>query len=342
MRSEVTGCLEVPKTWQGWWKLGLTFVAILSPRRFLGGIDDPAMNEHPQGPHPRRAHTSNPFEHALGPEPLRAALSSVAMFSARNAWLVLSLGIVLAALSAYYVRLHFAINTNFDLLISQNLPWMEHRIAFQKAFPSEGMGILAVLDAPTPGTRPGCGGQAQRAPQSVCSSHLSAQEAGNAPFFRRNGLLFLSPPELTNALAGLSRSAPLLGPLAKDPSLRGIMDSIRLSSIGVRFNRVSLETLAPQFRAMTQTIEETLDNEPAYFSWQTLLNSPPPPRQQIVSVNPRLDFSSLQPGGEAVASIRKTARDLGLAGEGTRLRITGQVPMDDDQLSTLQEGRRRT
>ncbi len=260
------------------------------------------------------------------------------MFSARNAWLVLSLGIVLAALSAYYVRLHFAINTNFDLLISQNLPWMEHRIAFQKAFPSEGMGILAVLDAPTPELAQDAAARLTgRLNQSV--PHIvSAQEAGNAPFFRRNGLLFLSPPELTNALAGLSRSAPLLGPLAKDPSLRGIMESIRLSSRGVRFNRVSLETLAPQFRAMTQTIEETLDNKPAYFSWQTVLNSPPPPRQQIVSVNPRLDFSSLQPGGEAVASIRKTARDLGLAGEGTRLRITGQVPMDDDQLSTLQEG----
>jgi predicted RND superfamily exporter protein len=177
----VTGCLEVPKTWQCWWTLGLTFVAILSQRRFLGGIDDPAMNEHPQGPHPRRAHTSNPFEHALGPEPLRAALSSVAMFSARNAWLVLSLGIVLAALSAYYVRLRFAINTNFDLLISKNLPWMEHRIAFQKAFPGEGMGILAVLDAPTPELAQDAAARLTGRLNQFVPHILSAQEAGNAP-----------------------------------------------------------------------------------------------------------------------------------------------------------------
>jgi hopanoid biosynthesis associated RND transporter like protein HpnN len=39
-----------------------------------------------------------------------------------------------------------------------------------------------------------------------------------------------------------------------------------------------------------------------------------------------------------VASIRKTAGDLGFADDGIQLRITGQVPMDDDQLNTLQEG----
>ena len=298
------------------------------------------MNEHPQGPYPRCADTSNPFEHALAPAPRRSTLASVAMFSARNAWLMLSLGIILAALSAHYVRLHFAINTDFDRLVSENLPWMEHQIAFRKAFPREGMGILAVLDARTPELAQDAAARlAERLNQSV--PHIvSAQEAGNAPFFRRNGLLFLSPSQLTNALSGLSRSAPLLRPLATDPSLRGIMASIGLSLRGVRFRRVSLEALAPQFHAMTQTIEETLGNERPSFSWQTQLHSgeQPPPKQLMVSVNPRLDFSSLLPGEKAVASIRKTARDLGLEGEGIRLRITGQVPIDDDELNTLQEG----
>jgi hypothetical protein len=158
---------------------------------------------------------------------------------------MLSLGIILAALSANYVRLHFAINTNLDQLVSKNLPWMEHQIAFQKAFPREGVGILAVLDAPTPELAQDAAARlAERLNQSV--PHIVfAQEAGNAPFFRRNGLLFLPPPQLRNALSGLSRSAPLLRPLATDPSLRGIMDSIGLSLRGVRFGRVSLETSHP-------------------------------------------------------------------------------------------------
>ena len=298
------------------------------------------MNEHPHGPPPRRPHASNPFEHALAPTPLRSALTGVTMFSARNVWLVLSLAIILAALSAYYVRLHFAINTNFNRLISNNVPWMEHQIAFQKAFSHEGMGVLAVLDAPTPELAQDAAARLSSRLNQHVPHILSAQEAGNAPFFRRNGLLFLPQPELTKALAGLSRAAPLLRPLAKDPSLRGIMDSIRLSLMGVRSHRVSLETLAPQFRAMTQAIEETLANRPASFSWQTLLNpgGQAPPAQQAVSVNPELDFSLLRPGEKAVASIRNTARDLGLSGEGIRLRITGQVPIDDDELNSLQEG----
>jgi hopanoid biosynthesis associated RND transporter like protein HpnN len=262
------------------------------------------------------------------------------MFSARNAWLVLFLGIVLATLSAYYVRWHFAINTDFDQLISKNLPWMEHRIAFQKAFPGEGAGILAVLDAPTPELAQDAAARLSGRLNQHVPHIVSAEQAGNAPFFRRNGLLFLPPPQLTKALAGISRSAPLLRPLAADPSLRGIMGSIGLSLTGVRFHRVSLDALAPQFRAMTQTIEDTLENKPAAFSWQTLLNSgvQPPPKQQIVSVNPKLDFSSLRPGDKAVASVRETAGDLGFAGEGIQLRITGQVPMDDDELNTLREG----
>ena len=79
---------------------------------------------------------------------------------------------------------------------------------------------------------------------------------------------------------------------------------------------------------MTQAIEETLANRPASFSWQTLLNpggKAAAGTSEAVSVNPELDFSSLRPGEKAVASIRNTARDLGLSGEGIRLRITGQV-----------------
>ncbi|MGA7327063.1 MAG: hopanoid biosynthesis-associated RND transporter HpnN, partial [Rhodomicrobium sp.] len=100
-----------------------------------------------------------------------------------------------------------------------------------------------------------------------------AFEEGGGRFFRRNGLLFLPEPKLAETLRQLSGSAPLLGTLALDPSLRGVMDSISLSLRGVQFHRITLESLAPQFRAFTEPIQHVLNRQPAFFSWRKLLNT---------------------------------------------------------------------
>ena len=51
-----------------------------------------------------------------------------------------------------------------------------------------------------------------------------------------------------------------------------------------------------------------------------------------------LDYSELQPGLKATDAIRKAAIDLNLASTyQARVRLTGPVPMNDDEFATIKE-----
>ena len=56
-------------------------------------------------------------------------------------------------------------------------------------------------------------------------------------------------------------------------------------------------------------------------------------------MKPVLDYGDLQPGAEASELIRSTARHLGLTPDnGVRVRLTGSVPMADEEFGTVAEG----
>src|SRR5258706_3590233 len=269
---------------------------------------------------------------------LKALLVETVRFSAERRWLTLFIAVLVAALSGVYAARHFALNTDIEKLISPNLPWRQDEIAFQRAFPNQQSQILAVIDAPTSELAESA---ADALTQRLKEHHDVIREAyeQGGTFFRRNGLLFLSEPELAETLRQVSRSAPRLGPLASDPSLRGVMDSISLSLLGVRFHRISLNSLAPQFRAFSEPIQRALNGQPAYFTCRKWLNAgPQAPTRQFLSILPELDFSALQPGAKATAAIRQAVADVNLPKQGVCVRLTGPVPIADDEFATLREG----
>jgi uncharacterized protein len=84
-----------------------------------------------------------------------------------------------------------------------------------------------------------------------------------------------------------------------------------------------------------------LAGRPATFSWQVLARGEVKPRDLLryVEIDPKLNFSALVPGLAATSAIHKTADDLNLAGDyQARVRLTGRVPIDDDEFGTLKEG----
>ena len=56
---------------------------------------------------------------------------------------------MLAVAGGVYAARHFAINTDINTLISQDLDWRKRDIQFEEAFDRERL-ILAVVEAPTP------------------------------------------------------------------------------------------------------------------------------------------------------------------------------------------------
>ncbi len=270
---------------------------------------------------------------------LNSAITAIVDFCARRRWGVLTCGILLAVAAATYDVTHFSITTDTQNLISSDLPWRQRQSDFSKAFPEKG--ILVVVTASTPEDS----AQATHALQTELSKRpdlfRSAVQPDGDDFFARNGLLFEPLPSVEKSVDGLSRADFLIGTLASDPSLRGVMKALAFAAQGVQGGELKLDQLAWPLSLADQTLSAVLAGKPAAFSWQTLVQGSQPQATQLrhfIEVQPILDFSALQPGRKATDGIYRAAADLKL-GEtfGANVQLTGTVPMNDDQFSVIRQ-----
>jgi uncharacterized protein len=81
---------------------------------------------------------------------LNAIIAKSVEFCIRKAPAVIAAGIIIAVASGIYATRNFAVNTDITQLISEDLPWRQRELAYEKAFPQSVESIIAVIDGPTP------------------------------------------------------------------------------------------------------------------------------------------------------------------------------------------------
>jgi hypothetical protein len=260
----------------------------------------------------------------------------VARATAR-AGLVAIIGLALAGLAIAFAATHFSLSTSEDDLISPKLPYRQAETRLARQFPGLDPPIVVVVEA----------GTAELAEQSAAA--LTGKLAGDpahfttvwrpdgGPFWAKEGLLFESTADVQSSMKQLIAAEPFLGPMAADPSLRGLTVSLSTALQGVSAGQAQLSALSPPMTALAAALEKLESGRPAVFSWQSLISGPDPRRlRKIVFVNPRLDYSQLEPGAAASHAIRADARGLGLIpANGVSVRLTGSTPMEDDEFGSL-------
>ena len=262
---------------------------------------------------------------------------------ARKAWLVLALATLVTLGAGLYAAKHFSIDTNTDHLIAQRIDWRQRQIVFNSAFPQLYQRIIVVLDAATPEL---ADQSAQRLSDAIAPRtdlFRNVARLDSLPFFRHDGLLFSPLDDVTKRMQGLAQVQPLFGTLSADPSLRGVGRLLAMSANGLQSNPTQAEQFTSLFDPLATTIDDVLAGKKTYFSWQTLLaHGAPADRRstrRFIAINPVLNFSALEPGFAATSEIRDAAAKLGLTPDnGVRVRLTGDVPMADDEFATLAEG----
>ena len=262
--------------------------------------------------------------------------------SIRRPWLTLAAALVLAVAAVFYAAGHFAMTTDTAALISPDVPWRQHERAFDDAFPQLRDSMVVVVDGKTPELAED---GATRLAATLAADHAhfrNVTRPDGGPFFSREGLLFSSTGAVRDATASLVKAQPLLGPLAADPSLRGIASAFSTMLDGVDKGSASLADIDKPMRAMTSATTRILDGKPAWFSWQNLFagqsSALKAPARRLVLVRPVLDFDSLTPGAPAGEAVMAAAKRLGLdATHGVSVRLTGDVPLSDQDFASLQE-----
>ena len=273
---------------------------------------------------------------------LAKAVTLIVRFCTRFPWVIIALSVVATAASVTYSVRNFAINTDINKLISPDLDWRKREAEFEKAFPGHFGSTLVVVEAPT--TEYASLASAELTKRLAAQPELfrSVEDMSGSEFFARNGLLFRSSDDIAGMTKGLGQAAPLIGTLVSDPSLRGLTRVLSLALIGVQNRTITLDTLARPLSMAAATIEAAIAGHPASFSWQELLNGTQPTPgdlRRFIEVHPVLNFSALEPGRASSDDIRKAVSDLQLESKDqARVRLTGSVPMADEEFATVQQG----
>ena len=273
---------------------------------------------------------------------MNALISRIVADSCARPWSVLAGGALLCVLAAIYTAMNFAMTTDTAQLISAKTDWRQREAAVDKAFPQGAGQIVVVVDGATPEL-------AETSAAALADKIAARKDIADAvrrpdggPFFAQNGLLFVSRQEVSDTTSQLITAQPVLGPLAADPSLRGIADGVATMTQGANSGQTDLNALDPLLKGLAGAIEQTLAGKPVFFSWEALMSghggSMTAPKRRILLVQAKLDFGALEPGAQAEDAIRALARSLHLdAAHGVTVRMTGETPLADEEFASLQD-----
>jgi hopanoid biosynthesis associated RND transporter like protein HpnN len=260
----------------------------------------------------------------------------------RHAVLVLLIGLVLAGASLWAASQRLGVSTDTDALFARSLPWRQRQLAWDRDFPQFKNLIVAVIDADEPEMADATAAGLAAALRADPAHFRTVTRPDASPYFERNGLLFLDQKTLSGLLDQTIDAQPFLGQLVADPSARGLFAALNLVAMGVARGEADLASFEPALEAFHHCLDAALDGHPVPLSWETLLAGPLMSlagKYHFVLVQPRLDYAALEPGGAATAALRAAAAKLEFVAEGrARVRITGQIPLADEEFATVAQG----
>ncbi len=279
----------------------------------------------------------------------------------RVPWLVVLLSAAAAAGSAYLTTQRLGIDTNTVDMLSADLPWRVENERHKRLFPHYADNIVVVIR----GATADLAAEAQRR----LGDHLLAEPdlfrevhlTGGGEFFERNALLYADLEQLQGLADGLEKAEPWLPGLERDPDLSRfltVLDSMLIAARGdsgeaaeqaeadsaERADAADSGSAVELLGAVGLAFESSLVDRVQPLPWRDLMSghqTSPEELRRYLEILPHLDFDLLFPGEPALTRIRTLADSLGLtAKDGVGVRLTGFVPMSEEELRSAAGGMR--
>ncbi len=259
----------------------------------------------------------------------------------RLAWIVMAATILVTVGLGWYAAGHLGMNTDTTDMLAEDLPFRRANAAIEKVFPATGDLILVLVEADGADLAADSAQRLAGALKPGAGWVRSVSYPAADPFFRKNGLLFLSPDDLNGLVDAISRSQGMLAKLSADPSLRGLAEVLGLALDNLAEAGGAQGNLADALNRMAEVAEGQAAGRPATLAWREIMagqTASPEDRRQLIIVDPKLDFASITPAGAAMDEIRRTAAELGLPEAGVRVRMTGGAAMAAEELASVEVG----
>ena len=236
-----------------------------------------------------------------------------------------------------FVYKNISVNTSNTDLLSKELTFRKNDIAFTKEFPQFSNNIIVVIDAKKSDV-------AKEAASSLYEQLVREHygQRGNdlyknifypseLGFFKKNGLLYLSEEELEEKLDNMARYQPFISRLTSDLSLYNFLDTINLF-LSADLSDENIEKINKLFEQLSEK-----ENK-GHIAWGDLFsNKNSSNYREIIHIQPQLDPSNFSPAKKILDFLEERIEALTKSGD-FNIRLSGVVPMEQDELNTLGDG----
>ncbi len=259
-----------------------------------------------------------------------------------HAKLVIALSLALTIAAAVYAANTLKMDTDTARMIAADLPWKQEMAKINTAFP-QNVGLLVVMiDGRTPDAAEDAAATLFAKMKERPELFDTVRRADGGPFYDQYGLMLLSTKDLDQISRSVIRAQPFIASLAADPSLRGLFDVLSLAMEGVARNVTDFASLERPLSAISAAMSAALTGNATPLSWRSLMIDRPVDKRELrklILAQPKRDFQALQPGAKATAAVREMVNELGIGAErGVTVRLTGAVPLNDEEFGTVAEG----
>lgn len=250
-----------------------------------------------------------------------------------------SLALVLVCL--WLIAENLAINTSTTDMLDKDLPFRQHDRAMSRAFPNLSGSIVVVAESPNLAHLNDSLLDLRQRMQAEPDIFGTVFDPESDPFFRRNGLLFLSPDELSDLTDRLAGAQPSLAALAQAPNMAGLASLMDLGNLAAGETPAAFQSFWPIIAAMNEAsrTKKALD-------WQKLIMSANSASEadgskiyrRIFTIRPPLDHKSLSPAGKAMDRLRAMAAVYDSPEASFHLRLTGGAALENEELESVADG----
>lgn len=278
-------------------------------------------------------------------EPIKQSIASgiarVVELCVSRAWVTLLAAVIITIAASFYLATNLKINTDNEDMLSDELAFRQNSIEMDRAFPQLDDTLLIVLEADNP--------DLADEKTEILAKELAAQSdmfeevfsSVSEPFFRQNGLLFLSVAELDDLYVRLAGAQPFIGTLWQQPNMTGLADMTALIAEAADLQDSNLSEAARVFNEMAGVVTASSAGKSYKIIWSQLLlgrENSDGPEYRLISVKPKLNYGSLQPAARAKEAIFATTDALKLNEAGILVRLTGGAILQDDELKSVEQG----
>lgn len=265
-------------------------------------------------------------------------LQAITRWCTDRAAFVLMLALLILGGSVWTLAAKIAIVTDTDAMIDPALEYRQAYSAYQEAYPSLGDSIAILVEADAPELR-------QRAVDAL-AARLEADTTNfqaiyaptSLPYFKENGLLLLSYDDLAEQMDTLIAAQPLLGPILREPTLHGLLDSLAEARREAKSDK-DLARVNGLLGDVLETLNAANTGAPGVLSFQKAMLSEGARPFDILVVKPKLDPAKVQPAKAALAALQThIAAVEGAAAAPLTISLTGKIALNAEELKTVTSG----